>query len=1382
MNKLNTRFALVLVGCTLLLAGGTALAHQLQTSRLGQALLWQADKAEKENRPDHAVKHLGRYLEFQPDDLEQRVRLGKLLAGDQLRASSKNRERALFVLEQVLARDSAHHDLRPLVVKLALELKRWKVAEEHLQILRKAAPEDGKVAALMAQWHEAQNQLADAETWFGKAARLAPGDVDSYLRQAELMQKRLRKGKASARLRPVEDIYDALISNNPKSVQAYLARWRYRQKCGAPAEALLDLKKARELAPDNVEVLLASAAFAESVKQFDEARTELQRGLKLYPTEVRLYEAIAWLEIQDDQRGAGLDYVRQALKTAKGETRQELLWSFANLLLDGRDLDEAQTIIAQMRKAGVNPAALSYLQGRILVCKGQWSEAARLLERTRPLLETSPQVTRQLDLFLGQCYEQLNDPAQQLTAYNRVLATDADSGPARMGAAAALGALGRTGEALAEYRQLVGQTNAPAGARVELARLVLLEQLQSAEKDWQKVAKALNEAQEVLPDSAEVVLLRVESLAAQNKWDAAAVLLADARQRNPERVEYRTALAGLALRQGQSAEAQRLLDETEKETGDGLLLRLARARFLGTLPRQQAAPGLTKLASGIDRFSPQERSRLLSSLADVWLRLGDFRAAEAIWTALAKEPRHANDLNLRLLLFDLCLRNDDAPGMNRIMEEIQRIEGADGPLARYSQAARLLWRAGRGQKVDLEEARQHLDFVAAARPTWPAVQLARAEIDLLRGNDDQAIADYRRAMELGQRSPRVIRKLVELLYKKQRYAEADQEIRRLQKQTLIAADMQRLAADLSLRNQDPSRAVELATAAVAKDSKDFRDHLWLGQILAASGKQADEAEAELRQAVAMAPEAAETWVALVRLLALLDRRIEAEKVLAEAIAKVPPRRLGLALGQCQEALGDFDEAQKAYQQALNAAPEDNNMLRGVATFYLRHGRHAEAQPLLRQMLEIKPRQPESEVVWARHNMALVLAATATGNYPQFLQALAMVDLTIDKTGKVVETSTAEAGPVDLRSRAHVLAQQPQRAQRKKAIALLETLQRGQWLNADDQFLLARLYNADNNWPKARALFRDLVSTVNQSPLYLMAFGEGLIANRDFADAATCIAKLEQLEKSNKAEPGSYGTVQLRALALEANGQPDQAVALIREYVRRPTAKPDEFMVLVRYLEKQKRVTEALDVCEQALTKNPAEQVAAAAVVVLRSGKPDDKQCSRVEGWITKALATSPRSVVLKLYLADLQEIRGRYQDVAATYRAILEQEPMNVAALNNQAWMLAQLDDKTADALGLINRAVELMGPEPALLDTRAVVQMKLGRPELAIGDLERVSTESPTAGRWFHLACAYQQAHNSDAARRAFRKARELGLDRTQLHPLESQAWGRVYEELEKE
>src|SRR5439155_26414378 len=153
--------------------------------------------------------------------------------------------------------------------------------------------------------------------------------------------------------------------------------------------------------------------------------------------------------------------------------------------------------------------------------------------------------------------------------------------------------------------------------------------------------------------------------------------------------------------------------------------------------------------------------------------------------------------------------------------------------------------------------------VATQKPAWPVAQLARAEVEVLRGNDEQAIANFRRAIELGERGPAVVRKLVELLYRKQRYAEADQEIRRLQKQTLIAADLHRLAADLSLRNQDVHRAVELASEAVSADSRDYRDHLWVGQILAASvvtqspdRATAAQAEAKLRKAVELGQQAA----------------------------------------------------------------------------------------------------------------------------------------------------------------------------------------------------------------------------------------------------------------------------------------------------------------------------------------------------------------------------------------------------------------------------------------------------------------------------------------------------------------------------------------------
>src|SRR5207249_5913859 len=94
----------------------------------------------------------------------------------------------------------------------------------------------------------------------------------------------------------------------------------------------------------------------------------------------------------------------------------------------------------------------------------------------------------------------------------------------------------------------------------------------------------------------------------------------------------------------------------------------------------------------------------------------------------------------------------------------------------------------------------------------------------------------------GERNPRVIRRLVQLLHERRQYREAEEEIRHLQREAPLPSGLQRLAVDLCLRNQDYAGAVRLATSLVANDSPDYRDYLWLGQVLAASGQRLEEAE------------------------------------------------------------------------------------------------------------------------------------------------------------------------------------------------------------------------------------------------------------------------------------------------------------------------------------------------------------------------------------------------------------------------------------------------------------------------------------------------------------------------------------------------------------
>src|SRR5207244_3903112 len=128
-----------------------------------------------------------------------------------------------------------------------------------------------------------------------------------------------------------------------------------------------------------------------------------------------------------------------------------------------------------------------------------------------------------------------------------------------------------------------------------------------------------------------------------------------------------------------------------------------------------------------------------------------------------------------------------------------------------------------------------------------------------------------------------------------------------------------------------------------------------------------------------------------------------------------------------------------------------------------------------------------------------------------------------------------------------------------------------------------------------------------------------------------------------------------------------------------------------------------------------------------------------------------------------------------------ERQPRNVVALNNLAWTLSQKPGKSAEALPLINRAIEAVGPAAELLDTRSTVYLALGRGDRAVADLEAATQDAPTATRFFHLARAHKLSNDPKAAARAFRQAKTLKLRPEQLHPAERVTYQQLALELEE-
>jgi tetratricopeptide (TPR) repeat protein len=796
---------------------------------------------------------------------------------------------------------------------------------------------------------------------------------------------------------------------------------------------------------------------------------------------------------------------------------------------------------------------------------------------------------------------------------------------------------------------------------------------------------------------------------------------------------------------------------------------------------------LARLELGLDKFKSEDQTKLLEGLTQLYFQVGERGEARRLSEQLAGLDQHRTDLRLHSFLFDLALKEGDEAGMEQTLAKIQEIEQSRGAYYRYGRALQLLWKVRQGnpsgarREAVLMEARQHLELASRQRPSWPPIHLARAEIYELEGNPEQAILELKQAIQKGENSPAVVQRLVQALVSRKRDAEADEELKKLKQTLLVQSELGRLAARVALRRGDTARALVLARDAVAVDSPDYGDQVWMGRLLAAANVH-DEAEQKLRKAAEAQPGKPEAWVALVQLLASRNRIKDARTVLDLAREKIEPKSRPLALAQCAEALGETQDALSFYESAQKADPSNVMVLRSVIRFSIRLGQRARAEGLLRQIVDGKIPASKEDVNWARQGLALLLADGI--HYDQFQQAVGYVDLAMDADGRLDLKSLEGKAPTDLhRTRARILATQPIRQYQLAAIGLFTLLDGMQALTPEDRLILAILLDRTGEWQKARDQYLTLVLPKTDDPRHLTAYVSAMLAHDDLDGIPRWLEQLEALEKADKAGVGAFGSVELRVRWMIKRGQKDAALDLLRRHVSRASASLGEKLLLAKYLGKEKRMGDALALCEEVWKKCPpdqVEQVGGVTMAVLRSaGQPTEADLARVETWLNDALRKEPDRAGLRMFVADLYELRGQYREAEAEYRAILasKQHSTNIVALNNLAWLLTLQAGKQEEALDLISRAIKGYGPRSELLDTRGMIYLALGRHEEALADLKEAADE-PNPVRLFHLAQAFYETRDRENARRKLEQAREMGLDPSRMHPVEQRACKKLLEE----
>src|SRR5262249_24960216 len=275
-------------------------------------------------------------------------------------------------------------------------------------------------------------------------------------------------------------VMDEMIAANKTAFQAYLVRARYRSQYGTLQTWEEEVTRAAQLAPDEPDVMLARAELAQAHNDLGQSRELLQRALKRVERSA-LFVTLARVELQAGRPRQAVACLRQAVeKTSEAIELQEAL---VEALVESGELSEANEVVGRLREQGFPKPALDYLEARILMRKGQWAEAVRLLESARPSLTALPERASRVSLALGECHERLGNTDKAIEAYEQAARDDPRGLAARSARASLLLAAGRISEAIRECRKIASLPQAPGGGLTLLARGLINQNLRLAENE-----------------------------------------------------------------------------------------------------------------------------------------------------------------------------------------------------------------------------------------------------------------------------------------------------------------------------------------------------------------------------------------------------------------------------------------------------------------------------------------------------------------------------------------------------------------------------------------------------------------------------------------------------------------------------------------------------------------------------------------------------------------------------------------------------------------------------------------------------------------------------------------------------------------------------------
>jgi len=269
------------------------------------------------------------------------------------------------------------------------------------------------------------------------------------------------------------------------------------------------------------------------------------------------------------------------------------------------------------------------------------------------------------------------------------------------------------------------------------------------------------------------------------------------------------------------------------------------------------------------------------------------------------------------------------------------------------------------QRVD--EARVHIEKARSLYPEFPIAHESYADLLLIEGYFDEAVAAYKHAIHLDPGRSDLHLKIARARELLSGHTAPTQDSESANRQRRQIANGEKISEAAKLeRNGEPEKAENIYRD-ILKHDPDNVEAIRLLAAVAAKHRKFHDAEILLLQSVSIAPDFARAWLDLSNAQGQLDKYPESIESALQVVRLAPEiAESYIALANAEANAGRHEKAINTYQQALKITPTHPGAFSGLGHQLKTVGRQQQSIDVYRQHIAVNP--GNAEPYWSLANM------------------------------------------------------------------------------------------------------------------------------------------------------------------------------------------------------------------------------------------------------------------------------------------------------------------------------------------------------------------------------------------------------------------------------